>query len=441
MSLLLLLPLVTLASSSSSLSATLTRKERFPSVEERIALYAGNWYHPPCSSKNAFTYYRDEDLLHVANTTFNIDIVPDQTFFVTEDILRDCARPEEDNATLPTGVHIYGRFNMRMYCTDVVEMVDLLDHHDIVPKQSSSSSKKKEEDKMPVLIQFGDSKTSHIYGLVELPHFKKFRSMSTSPKALKEVTSSCTYKPLDTFHSSQIMQPLIWKLATHRHYRQLPNVFRHDQPWEEKRNMAIFRGQLTGSTEGYNKTLDPLTNCQNLRRCKLVLDAHNSSFVDAKLTTTRRRLPAQLPNGVQLLGPTITIREMMSYKAIVMLEGNDVASGLKWALLSQSVVLMPPPKHTSWAMEELLEPWVHYIPLKEDASDIEDQMKWITEHDAAARLISQRGTLWMQDLVFHPNAAREERMIKEELLRRYMAHFVPLSAKQKEKVRRRKRKR
>ncbi len=41
-----------------------------------------------------------------------------------------------------------------------------------------------------------------------------------------------------------------------------------------------------------------------------------------------------------------------------MLEGNDVASGLKWALLSQSVVMMPPPQHTSWAMEELLQPWV-----------------------------------------------------------------------------------
>jgi hypothetical protein len=41
-----------------------------------------------------------------------------------------------------------------------------------------------------------------------------------------------------------------------------------------------------------------------------------------------------------------------------MIAGNDVASGLKWALFSQSVVLMPPPNHTSWAMEELLEPWV-----------------------------------------------------------------------------------
>jgi hypothetical protein len=54
----------------------------------------------------------------------------------------------------------------------------------------------------------------------------------------------------------------------------------------------------------------------------------------------------------------VDMESLLEYKGIIMIEGNDVASGLKWALLSQSVVLMPPPKHTSWAMEELLEPWI-----------------------------------------------------------------------------------
>ena len=114
----------------------------------------------------------------------------------------------------------------------------------------------------------------------------------------------------------------------------------------------------------------------------------------------------------------------MRYKAILLLEGNDVASGLKWALLSQSVVLMPKPRHTSWCMEELLQPWIHYVPLKDDLSDVETQMQWILHHSDEAWQISQRGTLWMEDMIFHPDAAREERLIKEELVRRYLAHFV-----------------
>ena len=56
-------------------------------------------------------------------------------------------------------------------------------------------------------------------------------------------------------------------------------------------------------------------------------------------------------HGVELTAPVTTIRRLLEYKAIIMLEGNDVASGLKWALLSQSLVLMPLGKHTSWAME------------------------------------------------------------------------------------------
>ena len=106
---------------------------------------------------------------------------------------------------------------------------------------------------------------------------------------------------------------------------------------------------------------------------------------------------------------------------------DDVASGLKWALLSQSVVLMPVPKHTSWAMEELLEPWVHYVPLNADASDVEEKMRWVVEHDDHARRIAQRGSLWMQDLVFHPESLEDDREIQEEILRRYMAHFSPVS--------------
>jgi hypothetical protein len=118
----------------------------------------------------------------------------------------------------------------------------------------------------------------------------------------------------------------------------------------------------------------------------------------------------------------------MRYKAIIMLEGNDVASGLKWSLLSQSVVMMPKPKHTSWALEELLEAWVHYIPLSDDLEDVEEKMQWILSHDDEARRISERASLWMDDLVFHPDAARDDRLVKEEILRRYAAHYRIMAA-------------
>ena len=107
----------------------------------------------------------------------------------------------------------------------------------------------------------------------------------------------------------------------------------------------------------------------------------------------------------------------------------DVASGLKWALLSQSVVLMPKPKHTSWAMEELLQPWVHYIPISDSLIDVEDKMQWVVDNDESARRIAERGSLWMQDLVYHPDAMEDDTIIREEIIRRYSQHFIPKEQK------------
>jgi len=130
-------------------------------------------------------------------------------------------------------------------------------------------------------------------------------------------------------------------------------------------------------------------------------------------------------NGVELVTGKVKIDSLLEYKGIIMIEGNDVASGLKWALLSQSIVLMPIPKHTSWCMEELLEPWVHYVPLDDFATNVEERMQWVVDHDEEAQRISERGTLWMEDLVFHPDAAEDDRLIQEEILRRYQSHFLP----------------
>ena len=102
-------------------------------------------------------------------------------------------------------------------------------------------------------------------------------------------------------------------------------------------------------------------------------------------------------------------------------EGNDVASGLKWMLQSESVVLMPPPTRTSWAIEELLQPWVHYIPMYPNGSNAEEMVRWAIDNEKDAKRIAERATLFMYDLVYHPDADKDDRMIRGEIARRYRA--------------------
>uniref|UniRef100_A0A7S0AEY8 Glycosyl transferase CAP10 domain-containing protein n=1 Tax=Minutocellus polymorphus TaxID=265543 RepID=A0A7S0AEY8_9STRA len=121
----------------------------------------------------------------------------------------------------------------------------------------------------------------------------------------------------------------------------------------------------------------------------------------------------------------MTYKEQLQCKALIVMEGNDLATGLRWSLLSRSVVMMPPPERTSWAMEEWLEPWTHYIPLNRNLTNVEEMVQWIRDNDKEARQIAERGTLFAYDLVLHPNAKKDDDDVKREILRRYRQFFVP----------------
>ena len=46
------------------------------------------------------------------------------------------------------------------------------------------------------------------------------------------------------------------------------------------------------------------------------------------------------------------------------------------------------------------------------------------DHQEEAQRISYRATLWIMDLVYHPDAARDQQLIYQEILQRYQAHFA-----------------
>ena len=179
------------------------------------------------------------------------------------------------------------------------------------------------------------------------------------------------------------------------------------------------------------KGADKLSMCMFMQRCRLVYQSHNSTLVNASLTGTLSHysmidgpvVPTVL-NGVPLYGDRMGFSELLQYKAMIMLEGNDISSGFKWALYSNSVVMAQQSLYTSWAMEELLQPWVHFVPLDDDLSDVEEKMQWILDHDEEAQKIAHAGKMWISDLIYHPDAATDDAAIFDNILRRYKQHFV-----------------
>ncbi|WP_232526608.1 glycosyltransferase [Marinilabilia rubra] len=76
----------------------------------------------------------------------------------------------------------------------------------------------------------------------------------------------------------------------------------------------------------------------------------------------------------------MSINEHLKFKFILCLEGNDVASNLKWVMSSNSIAVMPKPKYETWFMEGTLIGGVHYIEIRDDFSDLEEKLNYYIEN-------------------------------------------------------------
>lgn len=85
----------------------------------------------------------------------------------------------------------------------------------------------------------------------------------------------------------------------------------------------------------------------------------------------------------------LTLFEHLNYKFILALEGNDVASNLKWVMSSNSLAVMPRPTCETWFMEGTLIPDYHYVEIRSDYSDLKERMDYYIAHpDKAQEIIN-----------------------------------------------------
>ena len=143
-------------------------------------------------------------------------------------------------------------------------------------------------------------------------------------------------------------------------------VFVNDTvPFEAKKSMAVWRGKA------YRE-----------HRREFVRRYHDNSLCDIGQTNTK------LDTDAPWQKPRMSLKEQLQYKFIVSIEGNDVASNLKWIMSSNSLVFMARPKYETWFMEGTLVPDFHYVLLKDDYSDLEEKVAYYSGHtDEALEII------------------------------------------------------
>ncbi len=168
-----------------------------------------------------------------------------------------------------------------------------------------------------------------------------------------------------------------------------------DTPFEQKKTVAVFRGKVR------NKS----------KRRDLFQKHFNSPFCNFGDTSGHSSDPEAWKTG------KMTILQQLENKFILAVEGNDVASNLKWVMSSNSIAMMPKPAFETWFMEGRLIPNVHYIEISADYSDLEAKIRYFSEHtDEALKIIEHA-----HDYVQQFQNSERERLISLLVMKKYFS--------------------
>lgn len=197
---------------------------------------------------------------------------------------------------------------------------------------------------------------------------------------------------------------ILGRLRSKTHFGNIPLAKKHTQPFEDKRSVVIWRGGPSG-TGFHNQYEDYLSKPSREDMLKLWCNHPGTQDeIDVGLITKW-----QFEDYKEYLKPKMTIEEMLGYKYLLSVEGNDVATNLKWAMASKSLVLMPTPKVESWFAESQLKPWVHYVPIRDDFSDLYSMKIWCDAHPTECKDIIRNANRYVEQFT---NEEREVYLFK-----------------------------
>jgi hypothetical protein len=183
-----------------------------------------------------------------------------------------------------------------------------------------------------------------------------------------------------------------------RHWNDLKKIPNIDIPFRYKNNKIVWRGSATGFL---HSTTRPT-------RLKLVETYWNNpnKMIDIAFIW--------YGPDKNLSKCAISMEEQLKSKFLISVEGGDVATGLKWMLYSNSTVLMPTPTMISWAMEDRLEPWVHYVPLNKDFDDLEEKYEWCLNNLNKCEEIANNGKKFIEQFLDEEKEAQITNLVLKE---------------------------
>ena len=193
--------------------------------------------------------------------------------------------------------------------------------------------------------------------------------------------------------SKNVLLPDPYALGSHG-YQQLRDQFSSQAlpPWRERLPIAFWRGASTGTQA---LTLKRISKNLRYKLCQFslvepsLLDARFTAIVQSRDTKAKSEIQQHLMR-IGLLKPHCKPWIFGLHQFLIEIDGNVNSWGLLWKLLSGSCILKVDSLRRQWYHHKL-KPYVHFIPIAKDLSNLGEQLDWCRTHPQHCEKIAVAG--------------------------------------------------
>jgi hypothetical protein len=172
-------------------------------------------------------------------------------------------------------------------------------------------------------------------------------------------------------------------------------------PWASKTTMFTWRGITTG---GHDHTVDNIATLPRVRLCEIgrelgpLADLGITQIVQGRSEEDARQIEARL-KSLGVWRDHMPQHRMGASKYLLEIDGNSSSWGFFAKLLMGCCVLKVDSPYEQWFYQDL-KPWVHYIPIARDLSNLLETMEWCLLNEPACGDIASAGMAFAQARTF-----------------------------------------
>jgi hypothetical protein len=185
----------------------------------------------------------------------------------------------------------------------------------------------------------------------------------------------------------------------------------NDVPWERRQPVAMWRGGTSGQPR--NSSIG-WRSLPRIRLCEI--GREHPDIIDAGITGIAQMPSVQAEEEIcnsGLMADFIPVKEFNRFRYQIDIDGNSNSwPGLFQKLLTGSPVLKvaSPRGFRQWYYDRL-KPWINFVPVAVDMSDLVEKVEWLKAHDDAARQIGKGGRALAESLDYLGEVTRAGRTI------------------------------